>query len=511
MTTDPEGAAGARPPGARLPLELVVFLVGVVTLGAEIAAVRLMAPFFGASTFIWANTIAVVLLSLAAGYRLGGRLATRHPDRRSLHRLLAAAAVAIALVPFLAQPLLDFAVRAFDAIAVGAFLASLAGMLVLIAVPVALLGAVSPWAIRLAVRRVEDAGRTTGRMYALSTAGSLLGTFLAALLLVPEIGSQRTFVAFAVLLAAVAAPGLAAPAAAMPLALAALLAVPVGTIKESGDEHVIHEAETPYQYVRVVERGGERHLELNEGRGIHSVYRPDTVLTDDIWDGYLVLPLAALPRPPGRVAILGNGGGTTVRAYGRYFPATQIDAVEIDGDLNEIGKRYFGLRERPGLRLHAQDARPFLAGTERRYDAIFIDAYRQPYIPFYLATREFFELARQHLTPGGVVVLNAAHPEGSQELERVLSATLADVFPTVARYPIEPTNTLLLATTGRANARNLRSAARWLPPDLRPLAREAAARLRPRLRGGRVYTDDRAPVEWLIDKSIVQYAARGGG
>ena len=493
----------------RPSLELLVFLVGIVTLGAEIAAVRLMAPFFGASTFIWANTIAVVLLSLAAGYWLGGRLATRHPDRRSLHRLLLAAAIAIALVPFVAQPLLDVAVSAFDAIAVGAFLASLAGVLVLVAVPVALLGAVSPWAIRLAVARVEDAGRTTGRMYALSTAGSLLGTFLAALLLVPEIGSQRTFVVFAVVLAAVAVPGLSPAAAVAPVVLFGLLAVPVGTIKESGDEQVVYETETSYQYVRVVERGGERHLELNEGRGIHSVYRPDTVLTGDIWDGYLVLPLASLRSPPRRIAILGNGGGTTVRAYARYFPATEIDAVEIDGDLNDIGRRYFGLRDRPGLRLYAQDARPFLRRTGRRYDAIFIDAYRQPYIPFYLATREFFELARRHLTPGGVIVLNAAHPERSVALEQVLSATLADVFPTVMRYPIEPTNTLLLATGARASRSRLRSATRWLAPELRPLAREAAAGLSPRLRGGRVYTDDRAPVEWLIDKSIVQYAARG--
>jgi spermidine synthase len=495
----------------RPSLEVLVFLVGVVTLGAEIAAVRLMAPFFGASTFIWANTIAVVLLSLAAGYWLGGRFATRDPDGRRLHELLMAAAIAIALVPFVAQPLLDLAVSAFDAIAVGAFLASLAGVLLLVAVPVALLGAVSPWAIRLALERVEDAGRITGRMYALSTAGSLLGTFLAALLLVPQIGSQRTFVVLGIVLAAAALPGLSPAAALVPVAMFGLVAVPVGTIKESGDEHVIYETETPYQYARVVERGGERQLELNEGRGIHSVYRPETVLTGNIWDGYLVLPMASLRTPPRRVAILGNGGGTTVRAYARYFPATRIDAVEIDGKLNEVGRRYFGLRDRPRVRLHAEDARPFLRRTARRYDAIFIDAYRQPYIPFYLATSEFFELARRHLAPGGVVVLNAAHPEGSQALERVLSATLADVFPTVVRYPIEPTNTLLLATDSEASPQRLRAAASRVHPELRPLAREAAADLRPRLRGGPVYTDDRAPVEWLIDKSIVQYAARGGG
>jgi spermidine synthase len=509
-----EAAPPAPPPSRRAPgrrLEALVFVIGAGTLGAEIAGARLMAPFFGASTFIWANTIAVVLLALAVGYWVGGRLADRRPRPEALGRLALGGAAAIALVPFVAHPLLEVAVDAFDDIAVGAFVASLVAVLVLVAVPVAVLAAASPWAIRLALRSVQDAGRTTGRMYALSTAGSLLGTFVAALAAIPLIGTQRTFVAFAVAIALAALPLLPARALLAPAGMAALLAVPVGAIKSSGDGRVIHEAETTYQYARVVqEPDGERRLELNEGRGIHSVWRADTVLTDDVWDGYLVLPLAGLGRAPRRVAILGNGAGTTVRAYGRFFPRTRIDAVEIDGELTEIGKRFFGLRERPGLRLVTDDARPFLRSSPGGYDVIMVDAYRQPYIPFYLATREFFELARRRLAPGGVVVVNAAHPEGSDELEKVLAATMAEAFPTVLRDPIEDTNTLLVAGRGPTGPQRLRAAARTLPGELRPVALASAARLAPRLRGGRVYRDDLAPVEWLIDRSIVEYAAGGG-
>jgi hypothetical protein len=139
-----------------------------------------------------------------------------------------------------------------------------------------------------------------------------------------------------------------------------------------------------------------------------------------------------------------------------------------------------------------------------------VDAYRQPYIPFYLATKEFFELARDRLAPGGVLIVNAGHPEGQDDLEMVLTATIAEVFPHVTRDPIEDTNTLIVASERRPSATRLRSALPELPAGLRKTAGAAAARLGTPLRGGSVYTDDKAPVEWLIDKSIVDYAAGRG-
>jgi spermidine synthase len=492
------------------PLPLLVFVVGTGSLGAEIAAVRLLAPYFGASTVVWANTIGIVLVALSVGYWLGGRLADRHPHMRGLCLLALCAAGLLALVPFAADPLLDLAVDALDEISAGAFFGSLIAVLVLVAVPVLLLGAVSPYAIRLAVSTVEEAGTVAGRLYALSTAGSLLGTLLSALLLIPLVGTRRTFLIFALAISLVAVAGLRPMRrwALAPGAIALLIALPVGTLKADADTgRVIYETETEYQYARVVEHSdGSRALELNEGQAQHSIYRPDTVLTGDVWDGHLVLPFAALGRPPRRVAILGNAAGTTSRAYERFFPGTDVDGVEIDGELSEIGRRYFDMSN-PRLRLHHEDARPFLRRTGARYDVISVDAYRQPYIPFYLATREFFALARDRLAPGGVLIVNAGHPEGQDDLEKVLSATVAEEFPSVLRDPIEPTNTLIVASRRALSARRLRRAAGRLPAGLGATARSSAARLGPPLRGGDVYTDDRAPVEWLIDKSIVDYAA----
>jgi spermidine synthase len=492
------------------PLPLLVFTVGTGSLGAEIAAVRLLSPYFGASTVVWANTIGVVLVALSVGYWLGGRFADRHPNMRGLCLLSLVAALLLAAVPFVADPLLHLAVDALDSISAGAFLGSLIGVLALVAVPVLLLGAVSPWAIRLAVDTVESAGEVAGRLYALSTAGSLVGTLLSALVLIPAVGTRRTFLVFALAIALVAVTGLRPLRrwALAPAAIVLLMVLPVGTLKAQTDEgKVIYETDTEYQYARVIERDdGSRVLELNEGQADHSLYEPDTVLTGDYWDGALVLPFAARDRPPRRMAILGNAAGTTARAYGRYFPDTRIDGVELDSELSDIGRRYFDMHN-PRLRVHHEDARPWLRRTDGRFDAILVDAYRQPYVPFYLTTREFLDLCRDRLTPGGVLMINVGHPEGDSKLEKVLSAGARDSFPSVVRDPVASTNTWVVASRAPLSSAHLRAEVDRVPPGLRSTASLAAGRVGPSLRGGTVYTDDRAPVEWLIDKSIVQYAA----
>jgi spermidine synthase len=331
---------------------------------------------------------------------------------------------------------------------------------------------------------------------------------LAALVLIPFTGTQRTFLVFAIALAVVAAAGLGWRFAPLPAVLAAAIAIPVGTIKGTDDGRVLYEGETTLQYARVVEEpDGARVLELNEGQAIHSLYRPGSYLTGGYWDGMVTLPFATMPQQPRRVAILGNGAGTTSRAYGRFFHRARIDAVEIDPELTELGHRYFHLRSGPNLTVHDEDARPWLRQSSGRYDVIVVDSYRQPYIPFYLTTREFFALAGDRLAPGGVVVVNVGHPSGSDELETVIGRTMAEAFTTVFRDPFDETNTLLLGSEAPATETRLRSAAAGLPRPLAPIARSQAARIGPRLPGGTVYTDDLAPVEWLVDRSILGYAA----
>ena len=490
-------------------VQLVAAVVGAASLGAEIAATRLLAPWFGASTIIWANTIATVLVALSAGYWIGGRLADRDPTMRGMSRVVLLAGALLAAVPFVAGPILRVSVDALDSVDAGAFAGSLIAVLILVATPVLLLGTIAPYAVRLSVRAVDEAGRVAGRLYAISTLGSLVGVFLSALVLIPLVGTRRTFLSFALALAIVAVPALGRRFVLAPVAVAALMAIPVGTVKDSGSARVVWDHETEYQYARVVqERDGERRLELNEGQAVHSVYRPGRWLTGDYWDEMLVLPFAAGRRPPRSVAILGNAAGTTARAYTHFFPGTRVDGVEIDGELTDVGRRLFDLRG-GDLHLHTADARPYLRRTGRRFDLIVVDAYRQPYIPFYLATREFFALARNRLTERGMLVINIGHPEDSDSLERVLTATMGTELPYLLRDPSQSTNVMLAGSRAPVSAARLRAAIPSLPAALRPVATATAARLAGPLRGGRVFTDDRAPVEWLIDTSIVEVAATG--
>jgi spermidine synthase len=509
----PEVDSEAPQPATPAPViyvRLLAFVVGAASLGAEISAARLLAPYFGASTIIWANTIATVLVALAAGYALGGRLADRRADLRGLCAIVAVAAVLLAAVPFAADPFLRLAVRALGGLSVGGFVGSLIAVLVLVAVPVLLLGTVAPYANRLTLGRVTQTGTVTGRLYAISTVGSLLGTFASALLLIPLIGTHRTFLIFALALAAVAAPGLRARRfLVLPLAVGGLLAIPPAAVGAGvAGARVIFETETPYQYVRVLQfRDGERWLQLNEGVAIHSLYRPGSYLTGGYWDDYLVAPLAGSRGVPGRIAILGDAAGTIARAYGHYFPATRVDAVELDGELTTLGRRYFHLSG-PRLHLYTADARPWLAASHARYDSIFLDAYRQPYIPFYLVTKEFFSSVREHLRQGGTIIVNVGHIPGDDGLEKVVSATLHPVFPFVVRYPVSTTNSLVLASARPISARRVLALGQSnsLPPDLDPLTIQVGQGLEPALEGGAVYTDDKAPVEWLTDLSILRYA-----
>src|ERR1700694_5828642 len=298
-------------------VRVVAFVVGAASLGAEIAAARLRAPYFDASTIIWANTIATVLVALSAGYAIGGRLADRRADLRGLCAIVLVASALLALVPFVSDPFLRLSVKALGALSVGGFLGSLAAVLVLVAVPVMLLGTVAPYANRLELARVDDTGTVTGRLYAISTAGSLVGTFVSALALIPLIGTHRTFVVFALALAAVAAPWMESKRfLLLPVAVGALLAVQPAAIGAGvAAAGVIFSAETPCQHARVLQfSSGERWLELNEGVAVHSICRPGSFLTGGYWDDFLVLPRADRLSAQSRIAILGDAAGTVARA-----------------------------------------------------------------------------------------------------------------------------------------------------------------------------------------------------
>jgi spermidine synthase len=509
-STPREAAAVSAPvrlPTRTGPLLWLVFLAGIGSMAVEICASRLLAPYYGSSTIVWANIIGLVLASLSLGYWLGGRLADHRPSSRVLGGVVLAAAVLIAVIPFAARPFLDVTMRGLDAISAGAVVGSLLASLILFVPPVLLLGMVTPFAIRLAVPRVEDAGRVAGRVFALSTVGSLLGTFLPALLLIPLIGTQRTMIAAAVVVALAAAFLLGSRWLLAGVVLAALLLIPPGVVKAIPG--LIAERESRYQFIQVAGSANAHYLYLNEGVAVHSTWYRHSVLTGGEWDMFLTLP-ALIGQVPRRMAMLGNAGGTTARAYGALFPTTRYDGVEIDPAVSDFARRYFGLGDSKRFTLVSADARPYLTSTGRRYDVIGVDAYRQPYVPFYLATREFFRLARERLASDGVLALNVTTLPGDDRLARAIAGTLAWEFPQVLTWRALEFNTLVVGLSHPLPLATVRSRLRAAQGPVRPLDRLFAAHFRVARRMEDPWTDDRAPVEWLTDRMIVDYAARGG-
>jgi spermidine synthase len=270
----------------------------------------------------------------------------------------------------------------------------------------------------------------------------------------------------------------------------------------------VYETESTYQYIQVLQReDGSRVLRLNEGVANHSVWHPDSVLTGGEWDMFLVVP-PLLDRSVKRILVIGNAGGTTARAYGALYPGVEIDGVEIDPEVSDVGRRYFGLDDNPKLNVIDEDGRPYLRLTDKRYDAILIDAYRQPYIPFYLATKEFFELTRDHLNPGGVLALNVAAVPGDNRLSRALGSTVLEAYPQAWLWPALRFNELLVAFDAPVDRATLARRVQAINPQVASLAELFAAEVTPMVQDQAPLTDDRAPVEWLTDGMIVSYIAR---
>ncbi|HSK15704.1 MAG TPA: fused MFS/spermidine synthase [Gaiellaceae bacterium] len=492
----------------RTRLAVVVFAAGVGTLATEIAAARLLAPYFGSSTIVWANIIGLILLYLSIGYWLGGKVADRYPDPGVLGRMMLVAALAIAATPFVARPILDLALRGLDAVSVGAVVGSFFAALGLFAIPITLLGAVAPFAIRLALVDVHEAGAVAGRLYAISTVGSIVGTFLSAIVTIPLLGTQRTMLGSAALILLAAALLLGSRWQLLTVAVAALLFVPTGVVKATSG--LVYETESSYQYIQVVERAdGSRVLRLNEGVAVHSVWHPDSVLTGGVWDTFLLVP-PLLDRPVERMLVIGNAGGTVARAFGEVYPDVVVDGVEIDGEVSEAARRYMGLEDNPRLNVITADGRPYLALTDESYDIIVVDAYHQPYIPFQLATREFFAAAREHLRPGGVIALNIATVPGDDRLTRAVGSTLLAEVPQVWLWSPLRFNQLMLGFDESVEQDVLVERVRAAPAAVAPLVPLFQDGLVPVRATERPLTDDRAPVEWLTDRMIIDFVARGG-
>jgi spermidine synthase len=492
----------------------------MASLAAEFGASRLLAPYFGTSLYVWGVLIGLILIYLSAGYVIGGRLADRHPRPEVLYQVTAWAGLWIGLIPLVSYPILLASQQGFKELSVGLVAGTLLAVVLLFAAPVILLGCVSPFAIRLLLKNVETGGNTAGRVYALSTAGSILGTFLPVFWFIPTYGTRPTLEGFGLALILVSVAGLWPRRKLYALfAIAVILAwifLPSG-IKPPQVGTLLYEKESAYHYIQVTQVGTKTELILNEGEAVHSIYDSQSLLTGGPWDYFVIAnsfrPAQATEPVPKDVAILGLAGGTAARQYtAAYGTGVDITGVEIDPDILDVAHRYFHLDE-PNVHPVVADARYWLDTHAGKYDVIVLDAYRQPYIPFHLTTREFFNEVRSHLKPGGVAVVNAGRTATDYRLVDAIASTMAADYPNVFLVDVpEFSNTLVYAST---EPTTLADVEHNLGLIKEPLAQSVASsaigegKLRVSTYHSQVFTDDLAPVERLIDQIIFSYVTGG--
>jgi predicted membrane-bound spermidine synthase len=506
---------------ARLPLLILVFVGGLTSLGIEMCGPRLMAPYFGTSLFIWANQIGFTLIYLSLGYLIGGRIADRYPTPRVLCGLTVAAALATGLIPFASQPVLDWSVAGLNPANPNGsiFVGSLLAVILLFSVPTILLGMVSPFAIRLSMDSVGNAGRSAGGLYALSTTGSILGAFLPVLVLIPAWGVRKTLLAMSLALLVASVWGLAPrwrAGATLPATLLVVaLILPEGPLKSI--PNLIYYDESLYNYIQVTrDASGTTALVLNEGAGaIHSIYNRNQILFGPGWytDYLLAAPYFNAGPAAGRVrrlGIIGLAGGTIARQFSAVYGPIPIDGAEIDPAIVAAGHKYFAMTE-PNLHVYIADGRTFLRTTHNTYDVVAIDAFQQPYIPFQLTTEEFFQEIRAHLSSTGVLTINTAHTCGDYRLVQAFINTLYTAgFANVYTMDVGRTlNTEVFATNAPTSLATFQANLASIPASslASQVAAEAAqaVRVAHAERSGMVFSDDRAPVEQLTDQLILSY------
>ncbi len=423
----------------------------------------------------------------------------------------------------MAKPLMGLTLDRLRQGDVSGLLLGFAVVLLLLAIPVVVLGAASPVLVHEATRAGADVGGSAGHLGAVGTLGSLAGTFVCGIVLVPLAGTTATFLTCGGLAMVAGATGAVLHGAqprrtGVAAALAGLVVVGVAVSPSRAASHSSHEEgrllverETPMNHLRVMEDKEHRTLSVNDGYAAQTVARVDgRAYLRGVWGYYAVAPGFAMQSPE-RILVLGLGGGTSARDYVQRLPKAEVVAVEVDSGIVAVARSHFGLP--PSVEVHVEDARTFLAHDTRHYDLIVVDAFQFPYIPFQLTTREFYAEVRDHLQSGGAVMVNVGRKGQQRDVVHAIASTLQTAFRYVHGTDVpHATNTILVATdhplSEAGGTKNVGFDAAELASlsDLVPLALWAVPADQ-RL----VLTDDRAPVEWLTNTIVFRELARLGG
>jgi len=476
-------------------------VTGAIVMAMELTAFRLYAPYFGNSIYVWGSMISVVMLALSAGYSLGGWIADSRPSDTVLYCIVLGSGVYQLLIVFLMRAVL---LKLWQS---GDFLGPVLATAIIFGPPMVALAMTSPFVIRL-LARAGHVGITVGKVFALSTAGSIAGVLGTSFYLVPRFGTRVTMEILCGASIVVGAAGLM-----MRRKAAVLLALPAAIIffapAPAPPAGIIWSGESAYNRILVVEKNGFRWLVLNDGRFSQTTERVGGGSSGFYLDEFALGPVIA---PARNLLVLGMGAGGSIQASRAVAPETEIEAVEIDPEVVRVAHEFFGLPQSdPRVHVHIADARPWLAAHAAKSDLVHIDLFQGgPYVPFYLTTAEFFRLVRSRMADRGVLIVNVYDKSPKKELLQAMGATMRQVFPSLERLSRADGNHILFAFAEKhelaETVARLKQGAG--PAWVQELALKAAAEMvefEPR-DGAVIFTDDRAPIEEMTRRMLVEKA-----
>ena len=491
----------------KLYLYLTEFFSGMSVMAVELGASRLLAPYFSSSQIVYTIIIGTVMIAMALGNIYGGRSADRDPDPDRLYRRLLISAVWIAAIPVLGKYVILLVSGALVLTISNNFLvlSAFLSCMVVFVFPLFLLGTVTPSLVKYTVSSLDEGGKVVGNLGAFNTIGSILGTFLPTFVTIPSVGTAVTFLIFSGILLVLGLLYFMSARRRTVLCIVSLVLFLLCTIfGHSGsfafwEKDLTFEGESIYNYLQVKEDDRHVILSTNVLFGVQSVYQKEPGLTGMYYDCALAAPLMAGAEAGGKdMLVLGMGTGTFAVQTGRYFPGNHISGVEIDQKITDLAGKYFALPE--DIPVTTYHGRAYLQADENTYDVIMVDAYQDITIPFQMSSLEFFTLVREHLRPGGVMVVNMnMHTEEEGNINQYLSDTISRVFPHVATADVwGTTNRELFAAVEEGVVEGLGEKALALPEgELRDMLYGVSQRLTPYTPGDYLLTDDKAPVELL--------------
>jgi len=495
---------------------LTSFLCGVTVMGVELSATRLLAPYFGTSSIVYTVVIGLIMISMSIGNVLGGRSADKHNNLGRLFMLLWAAALWITVIPLVGKYIIAFSTILMMWLLPGNLLVagSVVSCLLVFSAPLLILGMVSPYLVKLGIKDIEKSGRTTGEIYAASTIGSIIGTFIPTFLTIPTIGTMKSFLVFALGLNLICLyyfitvkKGII-KAIVTTIVTAALLLMPYNSSYAFWTS-VLLEDESLYNYLQVKEDGDTVILSTNVAFGVQSIYKKNNVLSGLYYDYALMAPLFLEDVNPEKdmdVLVLGMGTGTFAKQCKYFFPNSSIEGVEIDEKIVDLSKTYFELRD-DEAKVYVNDGRTFLSSPDAgMYDIVMVDAYHDITIPFHMSTAEFFSEIKEHLKPGGIIVINInMRSENSTEIVDYLAQTLKSNMKRVYTYNVpNTTNTIVYSSDNSYCLDAFRRNMEQLGENslLLPLAENVLRDHAEVTSADCIFTDDLAPVEVLGQKVL---------